>query len=286
MNTTYFTIDKNFRCHGGTLRYLSHESETTKTTMRFTLFTPPPSQNDTSTLLVFLSGLTCTEDNFTTKANAYLKASELGMSILAPDTSPRGTQVPDDNSYDLGQGASFYLDATQAPWAEHFQMETYLIKELLPRVEAYFAIGGQGKRAITGHSMGGLGALNLHLRHPGYFNSCSAFAPIVAPSQTPWGIKAFTQYLSEDQDAWQSHDPCQLVASLDRSKHHPILIDQGLADSFLAKELTPHLFEQACEESGQRLSLRHQDGYDHSYFFIQSFINDHLDWHQTLFAIQ
>lgn len=268
-------LKKSHHCHGGTLSYYMHNSAETDTAMNFSLFTPP-GVTGAIPYIVFLSGLTCTEDNFTTKANAYQRAAELGLAVLAPDTSPRGTDVPDDEAYDLGQGAGFYLDATQAPWNTNFRMESYLINDLFPLVEKECGLDAT-RKSICGHSMGGHGALTLYLRYPGLFKSCSAFSPIVAPSQVPWGQKAFTAYLGADETQWLFHDACALV------KQHPvqtpILIDQGAADPFLEEQLKPHLFEAACKEAGQALTLRLQDGYDHSYFFIQSFINDHLDHH-------
>lgn len=266
---------KSHRCHGGTLSYYTHDSAQTGTVMNFSLFVPPQAEKDAVPYVVFLSGLTCTEDNFTTKAHAYERAAELGLAVLVPDTSPRGENVPDDDAYDLGQGAGFYLDATQAPWNKNFRMESYLIKDLLPLVEKETPLSA--RKSIFGHSMGGHGALTIYLRHPGVFQSCSAFAPIVAPSRVPWGRKAFTAYLGVDETLWSGHDACMLVAQAQTDT--PILIDQGTADPYLAEQLQPVLFKDACRQAGQPLTLRLQDGYDHSYFFIQSFINDHLDWH-------
>lgn len=273
-------LEKSHLCHGGMLGYYSHDSKETGTPMRFSLFLPPNYQKDGKTpLLTFLSGLTCTEDNFTTKANAYQKAAALGLAILAPDTSPRGEHVANDQAYDLGQGASFYLDATQEPWAAHFRMESYIIAELLPLVCAQFELNAE-KKSITGHSMGGHGALTLYLRHKDQFKSCSAFSPIVAPSLVPWGQKAFKAYLGDDQTLWAAHDACALIRADKDAAHNPeILIDQGLADQFLSEQLKSELFQDACAKSGQKLTLRLQEGYDHSYFFIQSFIDDHLDFH-------
>lgn len=271
-------LEKSHACHGGTLGYYSHESAETKTQMRFTVFLPPNASSKTP-YMVFLSGLTCTEDNFTTKAGAYQKAAELGIAILAPDTSPRGDDVANDEAYDLGQGAGFYLDATQEPWAKNFRMESYIMDELLPLVEAELSLDGKAC-SITGHSMGGHGALTLYFKYPQKFKSCSAFSPIVAPAQVPWGHKAFTAYLGEDQEEWKNHDACHLISTAkEASLNAPILIDQGTEDSFLEEQLKPHLFEQACKAAGQSLTLRMQSGYDHSYFFIQSFIDDHIEFH-------
>ncbi len=272
-------LEKQHICYGGTISYYSHESAETKTPMRLSLFLPQQSEQSVVPYMVFLSGLTCTEDNFTTKACAYKTAADLGMAILAPDTSPRGEGVADDDAYDLGQGAGFYLDATQAPWAENFRMESYVIKELIPMVENVFPINADLK-SICGHSMGGHGALTLYFKYPELFKSCSAFSPIVAPTQAPWGHKAFAAYLGDDQKQWAKHDACELVnTASNAAANAEILIDQGLDDQFLEEQLKPELFEEACKTGGQKLTLRKHEGYDHSYFFIQSFIDDHLRWH-------
>lgn len=273
-------LEKQHACNGGTISYYSHESAETKTPMRFSLFLPPHAEQGPVPYVVFLSGLTCTEDNFTTKACAYQKAAELGLAILAPDTSPRGDDVANSEDYDLGQGAGFYLDATQAPWAEHFRMESYIIKELLPTIEQAFPLDSQNK-SITGHSMGGHGALTLYFKYPAMFKSCSAFSPIVAPSQVPWGHKAFGAYLGDNESEWAKHDASVLVGQAENAgQNAEILIDQGLDDQFLEEQLKPEIFEEACKAAGQALRVRKHEGYDHSYFFIQSFIDDHLDWHQ------
>lgn len=272
-------LEQQHVCHGGTISYYSHDSAETGTPMRFSIFLPPQAEQGAVPYLVFLSGLTCTEDNFTTKAGAYKTAAELGIAILAPDTSPRGDVVPDDENYDLGQGAGFYIDASQSPWAKNFRMESYIVKELIPAVEQEFPVDPATK-SICGHSMGGHGALTLYFKYPGMFKSCSAFSPIVAPSKVPWGHKAFTAYLGDDQNQWTVHDACELVKAAENAPENAeILIDQGLADQFLAEQLKPELFETACRQAGQKLTLRKQEGYDHSYFFIQSFIDDHLRWH-------
>ena len=271
-------LEKHHRCHGGELGYYSHESQETGCTMRFSLFVPEKAEADLH-YVVFLSGLTCTEDNFTTKANAYKKANELGLAVLAPDTSPRGENVPDDDAYDLGQGAGFYINASQNPWAKNFRMESYIVEELLPKAEKQFALSRK-KKSIMGHSMGGHGALTLYFKYPELFQSVSAFSPIVAPTQVPWGEKAFTAYLGEDREAWKHHDACELVRRAKNAKSNAeILIDQGLADDFLREQLLPKLFEEACKDAGQKLKLRQHEGYDHSYFFIQSFMDDHLEHH-------
>ena len=262
--------------HGGTLRYLKHDSATTGTPMTLSVFVPPG--EGPFPVLIWLSGLTCTEDNFTTKADAYRAAAEHGVIVVAPDTSPRGEGVADDPAYDLGQGAGFYLDATQGPWAPHFRMETYVTDELIALIDAQFPT--TGVRSISGHSMGGHGALTLALRHPDLFRSVSAFAPICSPTRCPWGEKAFTAYLGEDRAAWDRHDAARLIESgAAKGVFDDILIDQGDADSFLTDQLKPELLVAASKAMGQRLTLRMQPGYDHSYFFMTSFIADHIAFH-------
>lgn len=264
--------------HGGRLHYARHDSAATGTPMKLTVFLPPG--EGPFPYVIWLSGLTCTEDNFTTKAGAYRAAAGMGLAVVAPDTSPRGEGVADDPAYDLGQGAGFYVDATQAPWAPHFRMESYVTQDLIAAVEAAFALDG-GRRGILGHSMGGHGALTLALRHPDLFRTVSAFAPICSPTRCDWGHKAFTAYLGEDQDAWAEHDACRLLdAGAARGRFDEILVDQGTADNFLENQLKPRLLEEACRTAGQRLVLNLRDGYDHSYFFIASFIAEHLEWHR------
>lgn len=265
------------RVAGGTLKFCRHASRATGTTMRFSLFVPPG--NGPHPLLLWLSGLTCTEENFTTKAGAYLPAARHGLAVLAPDTSPRGEGVADDPAYDLGQGASFYVDATQDPWKPHFRMEQYISSELPELVAAHFPVDA-ARFGISGHSMGGHGALTLALRHPARFRSVSAFSPIVSPTRCPWGVKALGAYLGSDTATWQGHDASLLVtAGTARGHYDDILVDQGLADQFLAEQLKPELLEAACSAAGQRLTLRRQEGYDHSYYFISTFIADHVAWH-------
>jgi S-formylglutathione hydrolase len=267
------------RCFGGTLGYYSHDAQTTGCAMGFTVYVPPGAANHSLPVLWWLSGLTCTEDNFTSKAGAYRQAAASGLIIVAPDTSPRGEQVPDDPGYDLGQGAGFYIDATRAPWSEHFHMYSYVTDELPRLIEANFPVNASAQ-GISGHSMGGHGALMLGLKNPDRYQSISAFAPIVAPSQCPWGQKAFTAYLGEDTDAWTQYDATQIMTRAgDRSACPAILIDQGLGDEFLATQLMPDKFATACESAGQKLEFRQQEGYDHSYFFIASFIDDHVRHH-------
>ncbi|NBB14900.1 S-formylglutathione hydrolase [Caulobacter sp. SLTY] len=268
-------ITQTHRVHGGALSYCRHQSVATGTTMKFSVFVPPG--DGPFPVLVWLSGLTCTEDNFTTKAGANGAAAQHRVIIVAPDTSPRGEGVADDPAYDLGQGAGFYVDATQAPWAPHFRMESYITGDLLAAVDGAFPTDPV-RRGVFGHSMGGHGALTLALRHPDLFKSVSAFAPIVSPTRCPWGEKAFTAYLGEDRAAWAAHDACLLIEA-GAAKFDDILVDQGLGDQFLEGQLKPELLEAACAAAGQKLTLRRQPGYDHSYFFMTSFIADHIAWH-------
>ncbi len=226
--------------------------------------------------LFYLAGLTCTEETFAIKAHAQRLAAQLGLILVTPDTSPRGEQVAQGDHWDIGQGAGFYINATQAPWAEHFQMESYVVEELYDLVIQQFAVQAE-RIGIFGHSMGGHGALTVALKHPEKFKSVSAFAPICAPSQCPWGEKAFSNYLGSDQAEWLKHDATALVQT--KTAHFAdILIDQGLSDQFYS-QLNPALFQQACQAAGQPLTLREHAGYDHGYYFIQSFIDDHLQFH-------
>jgi S-formylglutathione hydrolase len=270
-------IQKQHRVHSGTLSYARHDSAATGTPMKLSVFVPPG--EGPFPVLYWLSGLTCTEDNFTIKAGAYGAAAAHGLIVVAPDTSPRGEGVADDPAYDLGQGAGFYVDATEAPWAPHFRMESYVTADLIEAVEAAFPVAA-GRRGIFGHSMGGHGALTLALRHPDLFRSVSAFSPIVSPTRCPWGRKAFAAYLGADEARWAEHDASLLVAAgAARGRFDDILIDQGEADDFLAEQLKPELFARACEGAGQKVTIRMQPGYDHSYFFIASFVADHIAWH-------
>jgi S-formylglutathione hydrolase len=265
------------RVHGGTLSFMRHDSAATQTPMRFAFFQPPGA--GPFPLLVWLSGLTCTEENFATKAGAYAAAARAGLAVLAPDTSPRGDAVANDAAYDLGQGASFYVDATEKPWAEHFQMERYVTQDLLTAAAAVFPVAAD-RVGIAGHSMGGHGALTLALRHPQLFRTVSAFAPIVSPTRCPWGEKAFAAYLGDQRNRWREHDAtCLIEDGAARGRFDDILIDQGLADQFLEGQLKPQLLEAACAAVGQKLTLRRHEGYDHSYYFISTFIADHIAWH-------
>jgi S-formylglutathione hydrolase len=264
------------RTQGGTLRYCRHDSASTGTPMRFTVWTPDG--EGPFPYLVWLSGLTCTEDNFTTKSGVYAHAARHGVAIVAPDTSPRGEGVADDPAYDLGQGAGFYVDATQAPWAPHFSMYSYVIQDLLEAVDGAFPLD-PARRGVFGHSMGGHGALTIALRNPDLFRSVSAFSPIVSPSNCPWGEKALGAYLGDDRAAWRGHDAVALVEDGAGASFDEILVDQGLADSFLDSQLKPELLEEAGAEARLKVTVRRREGYDHSYFFIATFIGDHVAWH-------
>lgn len=268
-------IRAQHRVHGGTLTYAQHQSASTGTAMRFSVFTPPGT--GPFAYLIWLSGLTCTEDNFTTKAGAYGAAAQTGLAIVAPDTSPRGEGVADDAGYDLGQGAGFYLDATQPPWAAHFKMERYITHDLIEVVERTFPLGR--KRGVFGHSMGGHGALTLAMKRPVMFKSVSAFSPISSPTRCPWGEKAFNAYLGPDRAAWRAHDAALLMEAGGARPFDDVLVDQGLADQFLDSQLRPELLEDAARRSGQKLTLRRHEGYDHSYFFIATFVADHIAFH-------
>lgn len=264
------------RCFGGVQRFHRHESTEIGLPMRFGLFVPPKPR----ALLVFLAGLTCTEETFAIKAGAQRLASELGLALLTPDTSPRGANVlGESEAWDFGVGAGFYLDATQQPWAKHWRMESYLLNELVPQVQAELGLNA-ARTGLFGHSMGGHGALTVAQRHPGRFASLSALAPIANPMQCPWGRKAFDGYLGNDAASWRVHDASELMRSHDRAPYPAgILVDQGLADKFLAEQLHPEAFEAACAAVGQPLLLRRHAGYDHGYYFIESLIDDHLRHH-------
>jgi S-formylglutathione hydrolase len=271
------------RCFGGVQGYYRHASAVIGLPMKFGVFVPPQAAQGPVPVLFFLAGLTCTEETFAIKAGAQRVAAELGLMLVTPDTSPRDTGIEGASAaWDFGHGAGFYLDATQAPWAKHFRMESWITQELRECVLSGFAARAD-RVGVFGHSMGGHGALTLALRHPSLFQSVSAFAPIAAPTQCPWGEKAFTGYLGDDRAAWAEHDATELVKA--GRKVPPLLIDQGLADNFLAAQLHPHLFEAACKRAGQALTLRRHEGYDHGYFFIATFVEDHLRHHaQTLAA--
>ncbi len=271
------------RCFGGVQGFYRHASATIGLPMRFAVYRPPQALQDPGRplpVLTYLAGLTCTEETFAIKAGAQQYAAEHGLILLAPDTSPRGTGIEGaDVDWDFGTAAGFYLDATQAPWSRYWRMGSYLIHELLPLVTQRFG-GHQDRLGLFGHSMGGHGALTLALQHPNLFASVSAFAPIAAPSQCPWGQKAFQGYLGDDREAWARHDATELILAGHRCA--PLLIDQGLGDKFLAEQLHPHLLEQACRDTGQPLTLRRHEGYDHGYHFISTFMRDHMAHHAAL----
>lgn len=266
------------RCFGGEQLVFSHQSAQTGTRMRFGIYLPPQAQGGKVPVLYWLSGLTCTEENFVTKAGAQRIAAELGVAIVAPDTSPRGLGYPgEDESHDFGTGAGFYVDATVEPWARGYRMYSYVNEELPALVASGFPVDAS-RSAIFGHSMGGHGALTIALRNPGLFRSVSAFAPICSPTRCPWGEKALSRYLGSDKAGWAQYDASALIAKLGW-KGAPILVDQGTADSFLAEQLKPDLLEQACRSAGVALNLRRQEGYDHSYYFMSTFMEDHLRFH-------
>lgn len=261
-------------CHGGVQSFHSHASTACGVPMRFGVFVPPGT--GPFPVLWCLAGLTCNEETFAIKAGAQACAAELGLMLVTPDTSPRGEGMADDPAWDMGQAASFYLDATAPPWAAHFRMRTWLIDELPALIAAHFP-ADMARQGITGHSMGGHGALTLALKHSGRFRSVSAFAPIVAPSQVPWGQKALPLYLGDDPAAWAAHDACALIDA--GARVADLLVDQGEADQFLAAQLQPERLEAACATAGIPLTLRRHAGYDHGYWFVQSFVADHLRWH-------
>ena len=271
------------RCYGGWQQRWQHHSTTLNCPMTFSLFLPPEGKKTPPPVLYWLSGLTCNDENFTTKAGAQRVAAELGIVLVMPDTSPRGEGVANDAAYDLGQGAGFYLNATQAPWAAHFRMYDYLREELPTLIQEQFNVSE--RCAISGHSMGGHGALMLALKNPGKYCSASAFEPIVNPSRVPWGKKAFSAYLGDDIARWAEWDSTELLLASRAEAPIPLLIDQGDNDQFLADQLQPAVFAEAARQKDWPLTLRIQPGYDHSYYFIATFIEDHLRFHaEHLFA--
>lgn len=272
------------RCFDGVQGYYSHGSREIGLPMRFSVYQPPQARDRPVPVLFYLAGLTCTEETFAIKAGAQRIAAKYGLMLVAPDTSPRGARIAgEDDAWDFGTGAGFYVDATRAPWSPHYRMYSYVARELPEVIAAHFPADGE-RLGLFGHSMGGHGALVIALRNPERFRSLSAFAPICAPSRCPWGQKAFSGYLGEDRDAWRDYDASELVRH-DRF-NGPILIDQGLADQFLAEQLYPEVFETACHGAGQALTLRRHAGYDHGYFFISTFIEDHLRHHAAQLGVK
>ena len=271
------------RCHGGVQGFYRHQSESCAGPMRFAVYQPPQAVQGPCPVLYYLAGLTCTEETATIKAGTQRLAAELGLILVMPDTSPRGTHIEGaTGDWEFGEGAGFYVDATQAPWSAHFRMYSYIVDELPALIAKNFPVDA-ARSSIFGHSMGGHGALTIALKHPDRYRSVSAFAPIVAPSEVPWGLKALPRYLGDNRSSWAQYDACQLV----RKQTFPgtILIDQGEADQFLEGQLKPELFDQACAEAGQELLLRRQPGYDHSYWFISTFMEDHLRHHATALGL-
>lgn len=266
------------KCCGGEQLQFTHDSAVLSCNMRFSIFLPPQATEGKVPVIYWLSGLTCTDENFVQKAGAQHFAAKHGVAIVAPDTSPRGDDVPDDAeaAYDFGLGAGFYVNATQAPWNKHYQMYDYITQELPEIINANFSVDAD-RRSIMGHSMGGHGALVIALKNPGQYKSVSAFAPVVAPSQCPWGQKALGNYLGSDKAVWAQYDTVELIKTA--QERLPLLVDQGDADNFLKEQLKPELLKQACEANGHPLELRMQPGYDHSYFFMASFMGDHVAHH-------
>jgi len=266
-----------YRCFDGTVGFYSHQSSACNSEMKFAVYQPPQAQTESVPVLYFLSGLTCTEENSIIKAGAQQFATKYGVILVAPDTSPRNTGTPgEDDDWDFGSGAGFYVDATQEPWSQHYRMYGYITEELPALIAEHFPVKSD-RQGIFGHSMGGHGALVCALRNRDRYRSVSAFAPIVAPMRCAWGEKAFSHYLGANQEQWRSYDASELV--LTANWQRPILIDQGTGDNFLENQLKPQLFEQACAQVGQPLTLRMQTGYDHSYYFIATLMEDHIRHH-------
>ena len=271
------------KAFGGWHKQYSHQSSALNCTMRFAIYLPPQAETQKVPVLYWLSGLTCTDENFMQKAGAQRIAAELGMAIVAPDTSPRGESVADDadGAYDFGLGAGFYLNATKPPFSQHYQMYDYVVNELPALIEAHFPVTEQ--RSISGHSMGGHGALTIGLKNPNKYKSLSAFSPICHPMDSPWGIKAFRGYLGDDQQQWKQYDSCELMAN--SQQFVPALVDQGSNDNFLNEQLKPQDLVKVAKDKGYPLELRMQPGYDHSYYFIATFIEDHLRFHAKYLSL-
>ena len=267
-------------CFEGMQRFLAHESEACHTGMKFAVFEPPQARRGPVPVLYYLAGITCSEETFMIKAGAQRFAAELGLALVAPDTSPRGVPLPgDSDNWDFGVAAGFYLDATEDPWSRHYRMYSYITQELAEVVEKNFPVDPK-RQGIFGHSMGGHGALTIGLKNPERYRSISAFAPIVAPMHCPWGQKAFTGYLGPDRERWRAYDACELIRTLPSvTGRPPWLVDQGLGDQFLEQQLMPERLEQACKDVGYPLTLRRQPGYDHGYYFISTYVEDHLRHH-------
>ena len=267
----------NSMCFGGSQGVYSHASAATGTPMTFQVFVPEHTPGDRLPVLWWLSGLTCTHENAMIKCHYHRACAEHGIALVGPDTSPRGEDVPDDEAYDFGKGAGFYVDATQDPWAQHFQMRSYVEQELPELIAAEFPMLDLSRQGISGHSMGGHGALTVSLRNPGRFRSTSAFAPIVSPINCPWGQKALGGYLGLDKVKWREYDACALIE--DGARIPELLVDQGRADNFLDEQLKTHLLDEACRAADMPATIRLHEGYDHSYFFVSSFIDEHIAWH-------
>ncbi len=271
------------RCFGGRQLRFNHQAESPACDMTFSIFLPPQAESARVPVLYWLSGLTCSDENFVQKAGAQQYATKYGVAIIAPDTSPRGEGVPDDpdGAYDFGLGAGFYVNATQDPWRKHYQMYDYVSDELPGLIASEFPVDAS-RCGIFGHSMGGHGALTIGVKNPGLYQSISAFAPICSPMNCPWGEKALGNYLGDNRETWKAYDACELIRSAG-NMDQPILVDQGSADDFLEEQLKPTLLRSACDEAGRALDLRIQSGYDHSYFFMASFIEDHIRFHAGQF---
>ncbi len=279
MSRLHLVVSKH-ACFSGTVGFYRHPSFTCNGEMKFAVYEPPQAKTESVPVLYFLSGLTSTEENFIAKAGAQQFAAKYGLMLVAPDTSPRNTGTPgEDTDWDFGTGAGFYVDATEEPWQAHYRMYSYVTRELPALIAEHFPVK-QGRQGIFGHSMGGHGALVCALRNPKLYASVSAFSPIVAPMRCPWGQKAFSYYLGPDRESWRTYDASELI--LKSPFAQPILIDQGTADSFLETQLMPEVFEKACAQVGQPLTLRRQEGYDHGYYFISTFIEDHLRHHAQI----